>query len=140
METVHQLGSSPNIVISEEKSKATQSKPQTFNTPFLRPRPILARTPELHIALKPHARKHSTLSRGADMVTAERVRLFQDLHFRKRVLVRGTLRIDASSRDGGVDSDGRRSGRRDELGGRDGEGVDVCWVGLRDGVGLEVLF
>lgn len=74
------------------------------------------------------------------MVTAERMRLFQDLHFGERVFVRGTLRVNASSRDCGVDPDCRRSGRGNELRGRDGEGVDVCWVGLWDGVGLEVLF
>ena len=74
------------------------------------------------------------------MVTAERVRLFQDLHFGEWVFVRGTLRVDASSRGCRVDSDGRRSGRGNELRGRDGERVDVCWVGLRDGVCLEVLF
>jgi len=74
------------------------------------------------------------------MVTAERMRLFQDLYLRERVFVRGTLRVYASSRDCGVDPDGRRSGRGNELRRRDGEGVDVCWVGLRDCVGLEVLF
>lgn len=119
---------------------SSEVKTQTFNAPFRHPSPILARTPKLHIALEAHTRKHAAFSRGANMVTAERMRLFQDLHFRKWGFVRGTLRVDASSRDRGVDSDGRRSGRGDELGGRDGEGVDVCWVGFRDGVGLEVLF
>ena len=119
---------------------SSESKPQTFNAPFRSPRAILARTPKLHISFKAHTREHAAFSRGADMVTAERMRLFQDLHFREWVFVRGTLRVDASSRGCGVDSDGRRSGRGNELRGRDGEGVDVCWVGLRDGVCLEVLF
>ena len=119
---------------------SSKIRPQTFNAPFGHPHPILTRAPKLHITLEAHTRKHAALSRGADMVTAERMRLFQDLHFRKRVLVRGALRVDTSSGDCRVDFDGRRSGRGDELGGRDGEGVDVCWVGLRDGVGLKVLF
>ena len=41
------------------------------------------------------------------MMTAERMRFLQDLGFGERVLVCGTFRVNAASRDGGVDFDGR---------------------------------
>ena len=119
---------------------ANSSQTHTLNAALLSPHPILTLSPKLHITFETHACKYATFARSADMMAAERMRLLQDLHFGKRIFVRGTIRVDASSRDRGVDSNGRRSGCGDELGRRDGEGVDVCWVGLRDGVGLEVLF
>jgi hypothetical protein len=93
---------------------------QTFNTPLRLPRPILTRSPKLHIAFKAHTREHATFTCGANMMASERVRFLQNLLLWERVLVRGTLRI--------------------ELGGCDGQREDVCGVCGGDGVGLEVLF
>lgn len=115
---------------------------------LLRPRPIAARItpavlrrvlPHLHLAREAHTRRDGPLGSGAHMMAAERVHALQRLHERVRILVIGAVGVDrAAGR--AVDFDAGGPGRRQQVGGRDGEGEDVGGVGVGEREGLEVLF
>lgn len=113
---------------------------QTLDTALLSPRTVFTGRPELHIALESHTREHATFAGGADMVAAERMRFFEHLGFRKGIFFFCAVVVYRAARPGAVDFYRRGARSRDELCGRDGEGKDVGWVGLRDRMRLQVLF
>ena len=113
---------------------------RTFDAALLNPHPILTLTPELHIAFEAHTCKYAAFARSADMMAAERMRLFENLHFGKRVLFSSVFWVEVASRGRRVDSDRRRARRGDELCGSGRERKYVRWMGLGDRVHLKVLF
>jgi hypothetical protein len=113
---------------------------RTFDAALFRPHPILTLSPKLHIAFESHARKYAAFARSADMMAAERMRLFENLHFGKRALFSSVFWVEVASRGRRVDPDRRRARRGDELCGSGRERKYVRWMGLGDRVHLKVLF